>query len=120
VDPQSRRYIFQMIKQLKENGCTIIYASHYMEEVEQLCDDIAFIDQGQIAESGQVQHLLQQYAVSSVFIKGSHCLPYDIEQYGTLSSRGDECLLMTESPLLVMEKVLAYCRENNSRIDRLE
>ncbi|MFB8734542.1 hypothetical protein ACEQPO_13450 [Bacillus sp. SL00103] len=42
VDPQSRRYIFDIINKLKEEGRTIIYVSHYMEEIESLCDYVAF------------------------------------------------------------------------------
>lgn len=53
IDPQSRRYIFQMICELKNKGCTIIYATHYMEEVEQLCDQVAFIDQGKVITTRQ-------------------------------------------------------------------
>src|SRR5690625_1062195 len=66
IDPQSRRYIFDMITQLKQSGCTIIYASHYMEEVEQLCDEVAFIDHGKIVESGTINHLLQKQDRKSV------------------------------------------------------
>ncbi|MFZ7754413.1 ABC transporter permease [Bacillus velezensis] len=48
VDPQSRRYIFKIVNRLKKAGKTIIYVSHYMEEIETLCDYVAFIDRGQI------------------------------------------------------------------------
>ncbi|CDO03966.1 putative ABC transporter ATP-binding protein YxlF [Oceanobacillus picturae] len=60
IDPQSRRYIFNMIEKLKEHGCAIIYASHYMEEIEQICDEAIFIDKGNIAENGRVDVLLQK------------------------------------------------------------
>ena len=90
IDPQSRRYIFDMITQLKQSGCTIIYASHYMEEVEQLCDEVAFIDHGKIAESGTIDHLLQKHAVPSIFIKGKNPLPEDIEQFGMISEENRE------------------------------
>src|SRR5699024_11855812 len=46
IDPQSRRYIFELIKDLKQAGCTILYTSHYIEEIEHLCDDVALIDHG--------------------------------------------------------------------------
>ena len=47
VDPQSRNYIFEFIKKInKENNTTIIYTSHYMEEVEQLCNNIFILDEG--------------------------------------------------------------------------
>lgn len=48
VDPQSRNKILEGIKELNKNGATIIYTSHYMEEVEQLCTRIAIMDKGKI------------------------------------------------------------------------
>ena len=46
VDPQSRNSILEGIKRLNKNGATIIYTSHYMEEVEQICTRIAIMDKG--------------------------------------------------------------------------
>ncbi len=45
IDPQSRNHILETVKQLNETGMTVIYTSHYMEEVEYLCDRIGIIDQ---------------------------------------------------------------------------
>lgn len=51
VDPQSRNHILEGIQKLNAEGATIIYTSHYMEEVDQICDEIVIIDQGRkIAE----------------------------------------------------------------------
>ncbi len=52
VDPQSRGAILDGIKRLNEQGTTIIYTSHYMEEVEQLCDRIVIMDRGRQVASG--------------------------------------------------------------------
>lgn len=53
VDPQSRNYIFEFIKKInRENNTTIIYTSHYMEEVEQLCNNIFILDLGKEIASG--------------------------------------------------------------------
>jgi ABC-2 type transport system ATP-binding protein len=48
VDPQSRNFIFEHIEQLKAEGMTIIYTTHYMEEAERLCDRVAIMDEGRI------------------------------------------------------------------------
>lgn len=58
IDPHSRFFILETIKQLNQQGTTVIYTSHYMEEVESLCDDIAIIDNGQVLEQGSLQTLL--------------------------------------------------------------
>ena len=57
VDPQSRNNILEGIKKLNENGATIIYTSHYMEEVEQLCNRIAIIDKGKMIATGTKEEL---------------------------------------------------------------
>lgn len=52
VDPQSRNNILDGIKELRDRGATIVYTTHYMEEVEQLCDRIIILDKGKIIAQG--------------------------------------------------------------------
>lgn len=58
VDPQSREHIFAIIEQLRDQGTTILYTTHYMEEAERLCDRIAIMDEGQIIALGTLEQLL--------------------------------------------------------------
>lgn len=58
IDPQSRHFILQAIQNLNAQGTTILYTSHYMTEIEQLCNDIAIIDHGKILRQGNLQDLL--------------------------------------------------------------
>ncbi len=57
VDPQSRNKILEGIVELNRQGATVIYTSHYMEEVEQLCSRIAIIDKGQMVAIGTIEEL---------------------------------------------------------------
>lgn len=57
VDPQSRNNILDGIKKLRDNGATIIYTTHYMEEVEILCDRIIILDKGKIIAQGTSDEL---------------------------------------------------------------
>ena len=57
IDPQSRNNIMQAVKKLNENGVTIIYTTHYMEEAEALCSKIAIIDKGKIIVEGNKEEL---------------------------------------------------------------
>lgn len=57
VDPQSRNKILSGIMELNRQGSTIIYTSHYMEEVEQICSRIAIIDHGRVLATGTTEEL---------------------------------------------------------------
>ena len=57
VDPQSRNRILEGILELNRQGSTIVYASHYMEEVEQICSKIAIIDHGRVLACGTKDEL---------------------------------------------------------------
>ncbi|MBL1227180.1 ABC transporter ATP-binding protein [Enterococcus sp. BWR-S5] len=57
VDPQSRNKILDSIKELNRQGATIIYTTHYMEEVEQLCDNIVIMEKGQVIAKGTKEQL---------------------------------------------------------------
>ena len=71
VDPQSRNKILEGIAELNRNGATIIYTSHYMEEVEQLCTRIAIMDKGKNLAIGTKDELKQM-------IKKSESISIDI------------------------------------------
>jgi ABC-2 type transport system ATP-binding protein len=58
VDPQSRENIFDTIEQLRDQGTTILYTTHYMEEAERMCNHIAIMDEGQIIAMGTLEQLL--------------------------------------------------------------
>lgn len=57
VDPQSRNNILEGVKRLNEMGATIIYTSHYMEEIDYLCDRIVIMDQGKTIATGTKESL---------------------------------------------------------------
>ncbi|SHI79865.1 ABC-2 type transport system ATP-binding protein [Lutispora thermophila DSM 19022] len=57
IDPQSRNHIIESVKKMRNEGSTIIYTSHYMEEVEQLCSYIAIMDHGKIIARGSKEEL---------------------------------------------------------------
>ena len=57
VDPQSRNRILEGILELNKQGATIIYTSHYMEEVEQICSRISILDHGRCIATGTKEEL---------------------------------------------------------------
>ena len=61
VDPQSRNHIFETVKSLRAEGMTVLYTSHYMEEVEALCDRVAIMDHGVLVASGTIDELVSTH-----------------------------------------------------------
>ncbi len=62
IDPQSRNNIMEAVKILNENGTTVIYTSHYMEEIETLCNRIILIDKGKVIEDLPKEKYKSKYA----------------------------------------------------------
>jgi ABC-2 type transport system ATP-binding protein len=61
VDPQSRNLIFETIEAWKQQGRTIIYTTHYMEEAQRLCDRVAILDHGKILDMDSVENLIDKH-----------------------------------------------------------
>ncbi len=73
VDPQSRAFLLDTVKQLAKDGCTVIYTSHYMEEVEAIADRVVIIDHGQVLKSGTLHELLADGSKQlSLTVEGGH------------------------------------------------
>jgi ABC-2 type transport system ATP-binding protein len=65
VDPQSRNAIFDNLEALKKEGMSLLYATHYMEEAERLCDRIVIIDHGRVIADDTLRGIQQKVAVRS-------------------------------------------------------
>lgn len=67
IDPQSRNHILESIKSLRNNGTTIIYTTHYMEEVEAISDRAIILDKGEIIAEGTLENLKSQIEGNTVY-----------------------------------------------------
>jgi ABC-2 type transport system ATP-binding protein len=74
IDPQSRHHILQSVRRLNREGCTVIYTSHYMEEVEEIAQRIAILDHGKIIALGtkdELEALITDTSLLCVTVAGS-------------------------------------------------
>ncbi|WP_274366066.1 ABC transporter ATP-binding protein [Paenibacillus thermotolerans] len=85
IDPQSRNHILETVKKLNQEGMTVIYTSHYMEEVEYLCERIAIVDQGEVIASGTKTELCNRLVgATSIQMKVNNPSQAMIDQLGTI------------------------------------
>jgi len=93
VDPQSRNAIFDYLQMLNQQGKTIVYTTHYMEEAERLCNRIAIIDVGKIIAEGTLDQLLEKLTYEeSISILRNPATTGKIDvfkQFGTLIDEDD-------------------------------
>ncbi len=72
MDPQSRRAVWDFVKELRRRGKTVVLTTHYIEEAEELCDRVGIIDHGKLITLGQPRRLMKKYRsknLEDVFIK---------------------------------------------------
>ena len=77
IDPQSRRFIHDNLRRLNTDGLSIIYTSHYMEEVEQLCHELAIIDHGRIVVRGTMDEILNRLPSDRIALRVARPLAQD-------------------------------------------
>lgn len=81
IDPQSRNHILESVKELNRQGSTVIYTSHYMEEVEAICDRVAIMDKGHIIACGTEQELRDRVArEEKIIVKATGLVPALIQE----------------------------------------
>jgi len=78
VDPQSRNHILEGIRELNRNGATVVYTSHYMEEVEQLCTRIMIMDKGKAVATGTKEELKAMIRTGEKMTAEVYALPQTV------------------------------------------
>lgn len=126
VDPQSRNSILEGILDLNRKGATIIYTSHYMEEVEQICSRIAIMDKGKIIASGTSHELksmiktgekitAELYTADRAVLEGVKRLPF----ISSAELNGTELVVKSASGKNNLPAVLDYLTANRIAYGRL-
>lgn len=126
VDPQSRNNILEGIKKLRDGGATIVYTTHYMEEVEQLCDRIFIIDKGKLIASGTSDELKQLAKIEEKITVEARNIPDELIDRIKSSKSVSEAAY--DKKLLVVSysqagdnigELISLLRKNNVSYDRI-
>ncbi len=80
VDPQSRTHLLDCVRSLRDDGTAVIYASHYMEEVETICSRVAIIDHGKVLACDQLSALLARIPREVEAIVNAQQLPSELRR----------------------------------------
>jgi ABC-2 type transport system ATP-binding protein len=115
IDPQSRSHILETVKKLNAEGMTVIYTSHYMEEVEYLCEKIGIMDQGKFITSGTISELRETIGDRSRIVmnfSGSHelesiktTLPPEIQEKDLLMNQNELAVFHKEPQKILSELI---------------
>ncbi len=110
IDPQSRNHILEAVKQLNARGVTIIYTSHYMEEVEAICGKIAIMDKGKVIAEGAPAELQANFAekctIKVVFKGRGDQMIAQLSEHSAVSgvmAHGDQLTILCDSALLAKD-----------------
>ncbi len=114
VDPQSRNNILDGIKELRNQGATIVYTTHYMEEVELLCDRVIILDKGHILASGTCDELkLLAHIEEKITVEGIQLEENQMQKLEKLKNVED--MLYSNDTL-----VMTYQKGKNNLVDFIE
>ncbi|MCJ7764839.1 MAG: ABC transporter ATP-binding protein [Thiovulaceae bacterium] len=69
IDPESRNEILETIKSFKASGKSVVYTSHYMPEIEKICDEVAIINAGKIIRQGSIESMLSNESTDQLVIE---------------------------------------------------
>ena len=126
VDPQSRNNILDGIKKLRDNGATIVYTTHYMEEVEIICDRIIILDKGKILATGTSDELKELAKIEEkVTIEVNNLAPKYIDEIKKLENVDE--VTYNSNLLLVtykkgknnLESIMEYLKKEDIKYNKI-
>ena len=108
LDPQSRRNLWERVRQVKAEGTTILLTTHYMEEAYELCDEIAIMDHGRIIAQGAPDVLLARHFDDLVVQFDEKAMPQQVAGLAfDATSRNGNAHIVTDDVNRTIEKLLS-------------
>lgn len=127
IDPQSRNHILQSVKKLNEMGSTIIYTSHYMEEIEEICTRIGIVDHGKLIAEGTKEELKSSISdTNTIWVTVQSLNDFQLDELkeinGVISAELDDNIVKISSSQDVnnLDKIILFFTEKNIHIKNLE
>ena len=127
LDPQSRRQLWDIVRQFQKRGGTILLTTHYMDEAERLCDRLAIIDHGEIIAEGSPIELIERFTghhVVEFSVSGDGATPDNIWRNlpGVQAVRNGEdgvTALQVQEPHETIPALLAAVQQRGMQLDHL-
>jgi len=122
IDPQSRQHIFELIHHLKEQQCTVLYSSHHIEEVEKICDHVAFIDHGNMLLTDSLRNIMDTYTSPSLYVQWEdEAAPAILKNWTDAAKQNDGWLIPTNSEkrLDLLATIIQDAQHRNANIKQL-
>ena len=127
IDPQSRNHILESVKKLNNGGCTIIYTSHYMEEVEQICNRVGIIDHGKVIAEGTIDELKSIVTDKNTVIVSVADVD-KIDENEIKKIKGVQSVAVSDNQVKInsskeinnLDKIILYFTDNNIKIKNIE
>ncbi len=122
VDIELRRSMWEFLTEINNSGTTIILTTHYLEEAEQLCRNIAIIDEGRIVENTSMRKLLNELDSQVYILETTSQIPPDLDlklEKASLEIIDEHCMEVTVSGGLSVNEVFAVFSEVGIKIDSM-
>jgi lipooligosaccharide transport system ATP-binding protein len=120
LDPQARHLIWDLLKQLRSEGITIILTTHYMEEAAQLCDRLFIMDNGRILAEGGPKQLIEKFVASNVVEARNtpevrECI-MNHEKQAQVELAGETIHIFTNEPKATLSYLMDECRLESATV----
>ena len=123
IDPESRNEILDTIKAYKSDNKTVIYTSHYMPEIEKICDDVAIMNAGKIVKQGSISSLINnqesQQVIVELYSHSSVQLPLSIMNMEAVSVVDATTLLLEHSSSELVAQVISELEQQHIKVKQI-
>lgn len=118
VDVSLRELLWQNIKELNNKGVTILITTHYLEEAEALCDDVAIINKGEIVINGNIKKLVKKIdkKILKIYFDSLKILPNGLKKIGFKKYKNDEILINYQPSKNSIDKLINEVAKYNIKI----